>query len=104
MKSAKKNWVIAKCCSGADGVSVYPCYGTKNQVKRYMMKLIREERACNKGDYEFGTNSVKELEGNHLAEGELYGVNCFYDCHTDYSAYRMSDLGIEDLSLSQAAR
>ena len=76
------NWIIGIGGSDLDGVDVLRVYGTKPQVKKYLLELAKDER-CSE-DYDFGTETINEiLERDN---GSLYAFNCFYDHHTDYEA------------------
>lgn len=88
--SNKEIWNIGVCCSGTDGVEIYRVYGTKEQVIEYIRDLMKREREDKFDDVDEcmdGCNVVDVTESAY-AYGELYGCNCFDDCHTDYSAYR----------------
>ena len=86
----RMNWVIRVCCSGSDGVDIHRVYGNKEDVIDYMNDLMKVERQEKFDDIDEGfggTDVVDVSEKHNTALGVLYGCNCFYDSHTDYSAY-----------------
>lgn len=49
----KKTWLIGICCTGADGVYIEKINGTAEEVKEYLLRLVKEEKAENEGAWEF---------------------------------------------------
>lgn len=84
MKNEIQNWTIGVCCTDSDGVSLYHVRGTKSQVKRFMIGLIKDEKKESKDQWDHGTEKVSEID--ECTKTELYAYNCFSSYHTDYSA------------------
>ena len=80
----KKEWIIAVANTESDGVKIYKMTGTEDQVKNHMMKLVKEDKAADKEEYEYGTENKKEIEVQN--DGTLQGYNCFVNYHIDYTA------------------
>ena len=79
----KKVYIIGIGGSEIDCVVISRVYGTEQQVKEYLLKLIMEDRAKDE-DFDSGTDTIDEFEV--MESGEINGYNCFYDYHIDYSA------------------
>lgn len=86
------NWIIAIGGSALDNVLVKRVFGTKEQIKTYLFKLIVERRDENNrgeevadyGYFEYGTETAEQLTESE--NGKLYGYNAFTDAHEDFVA------------------
>ena len=87
MKSEKKYWLIGIHNSEGDSTWMYRVYGTKHQVKRHLLALVKDDRKENPEGWEFGTEKIDEITNAHDSPIDgLYAVGCYGDCHYDYSA------------------
>lgn len=80
----KQDWIIGSCDSGGEGVFTQMVRGTKQEVKRYMMQMILEDRMEEVDTFDFGTGCASDMEERH--GDAVYGLNCFSDHHIDYEA------------------
>ncbi len=89
MKEKRKIWIIGICCTDGDGVDVDKINGTTSEVKEYLLRLVRAEKADNKDAWDSGTEKISEIEEIKNSDGKitsLYAYNVFSDYHTDYQA------------------
>lgn len=79
-------WIMGICDTEFDGIEYVYVLGTEEQVKEYMLKLIKEERETEekKDLFDFGTETIEELQTR--SDGSIYGYNNFEWGHTDYEA------------------
>lgn len=89
MKEVKKNWVIGVCNTDDNGVRFYFVYGTKFQVKKYMLFLAGFDIEENQEKYDFGTEKIKEVVEEN--DGSLYAYGCYSTFHIEYSAKPVTD-------------
>lgn len=85
------DWIIGICSSAGDGVVILRFTGTKNEVKKKLIKLIKEDKKCDKENWDSGSETVGEIMDNSGGLGyEFYGYGCYYDYHIDYTAKELS--------------
>lgn len=89
MANTKRTWIIGIGGSDVDGVVFGQFFGTEAQVKKKLVELIRADKKEDKGSWDFGTESQKELQTD---ERGIYGYNCFSNYHIDYQAKPLGDI------------
>lgn len=81
----KQNWIIGIGGSDIDDVVTYRVFGTKTQVKKELVRLVKEEKRNNDADdWEHGTTKIADIE--EVSPDHLYTYACFRDFHVDFSA------------------
>lgn len=78
------NWIIGVCCTESDGVFIYRIYGSREQVKEKLLELVKQDQESNLESWDYGTETVEDIEERGL--NELYAYGCYADYHIDYSA------------------
>lgn len=88
----KQDWILGIGGSVMDGVALSIIHGTKEQVKEHLLNCVLGEKALadNEGDWDFGTESIEEIQERD--DGSLYAYGCYYDFHTDYEATPMEKI------------
>ncbi len=86
MKNAelKTRWLIGICNSDADGVVVYAVLGTKNEVKKHLVNLVKEDKREDSERFDSGTTALKDVYEE--SNGTLSAYATYYDYHIDYVA------------------
>lgn len=82
--SKKQIYIIGMGGSETDGVNILKVYGTKQQVKKYLVKLVDQDRSNDPDSWEYGTEKIKDVEEKPY--GNLYAYGCYSDYHIDYQA------------------
>ncbi len=96
MENIKKNYIIGIGNSAADrGVIIQRAYGTWEEVENFLMALIEGDRMGDSESFDYGTESVEELE--HCLNGSVYGYSVFGDYHIDYVAIPEEEIKIKEL-------
>ena len=88
---AKRNWIVSVCNTEADGVWITRVKGTKRQVKKYMLKLAAEDEAECEDEYEYGPETVDDVEESNDGK-ELNAYATYSTYHIDYTACLESSL------------
>ena len=86
----KEQWIIGVCNTGYDGVDLYGFFGTEDEMKAELVKMVQSDR-LEDDTYEYGTKSVDEVEVRYKGT-ELYAYGDYYNYHIDYSAKRLKDI------------
>jgi hypothetical protein len=82
-----KNWVIGISGSEMDNVFVERVYGTEEQVKKYLLELVKKDRKADKETWDFGTTSIDGENGiDKRYDGSFYAYGCYWNHHNDYTA------------------
>ncbi len=96
MENEKKMFIVGIGNSAADrGVIVQRFMGTWTEVEKFLMALIEGDRMEDADSFDYGTESVEELE--HCLDGSVYGYSIFGDYHIDYMAIPEEDLEVKSL-------
>ena len=84
MENKAHNWIIG--CSGNewDNVTCYRVYGTKDQVKKHLARLVRESKKEYGDNFEYGDTKASDVTERH--DGTLYAAATMGGCHEDYTA------------------
>lgn len=94
----KSKWVIGWCCTEWDGVGFEFFQGTEDEAIQFLLQFIKDERTDHEEDaFEWGTESADELSRcsftDQVMDGtEHYGVNCYWDFHTDFTLKCLDDV------------
>lgn len=83
-KDEKINWIFGLSGSEWDDVVVCSFKGTKQEAKKMLEKLIKDDKKEDSFDYAY---DIKELP-----DGRLYTGSTFRSCHTDYTATPVSSM------------
>ena len=92
----KKNWIVGICCTDADGVNLYRVYGTKDQVKQYLVDCLLSDKDNDPDMYEYGDETVDEVSEER--DGTLNAFATYSSYHIDYSAKSEDNCEIEELN------
>ena len=90
------DYILGICSSDGDGVWVEAIRGEEQDVLEYMVKLIIDDRDTDRINFDFGTDSVKELRYRSSTKS-WYGFNAFLDHHVDFELHPMKDIVWTDL-------
>ena len=88
-EDSKQKWIVAVSGTETNGTDVEIVIGSKDQVKDYILKLIKDGIKEDEDRYDYGTESLSDLEEK---DGYVYGYSVFSDYHMDYQANRMDTL------------
>ena len=88
MANAKKteevmNWLVGIGGTEVDGVMMERVTGTKKQVVKHLVSLVRRDRDADPEGWDYGSTAMKDVVDRG---GELYAYGVFSDYHIDYSA------------------
>ena len=85
------DWIIAKCYSDGVGINLYRFFGTANETKERIAKLMEEDVGAfpRKLDY---TSSIADLTGGR--NDDLCAAAVFEDFHIIYTARKLNTLYI----------
>ena len=86
----KADWIIAIANSDSDGVTIRRFFGTEDDVKSLLVSLVKEDKENDEEGYEYGTESVDEVEADRSGRFDAYATYSGY--HIDYSAEEISSL------------
>lgn len=78
------NWIIGIGGSAMDNVVTYRVSGTKEKVKKQLVKEIIKDQANDPGEWVNGTTNIYEI--TEEKSGRLYGYGCYAYYHLDYTA------------------
>lgn len=84
MKAEKQNYLIGICNTDADGVVQYRVIGTKRQVQRHLVALVKEDRRNDTDGYNYGTEELNDVTED--AEGCMQAYAAYSNYHIDYTA------------------
>lgn len=84
-KVEKHTWIVGVGGSETDGVYMERVYGTKKQVEKYLLELVKEDRSKDQDGWEHGTERVNEISSQNNGT-YLYAYGCYSDYHIDYVA------------------
>lgn len=59
------NWTIGECCTKATGVVLSHFRGTATEVQILLLKMIKQLKNIDSGEYVHGTETLKELTSEH---------------------------------------
>lgn len=79
----KQEWIITVSGSNSDGAYVERVYGTPEQIREYIIKLIKGDIESNKEAFDSGTTDVSALT---YTESYAFGYAVYADYHVDYQA------------------
>lgn len=80
----KNTWIIGKCGTEWDGVDLERVYGTKEQIKKYLVDCVLRDKSVFEDDYDYGIESVNRVE--ERSNGNLYAYGVYHNTHIDYEA------------------
>jgi hypothetical protein len=83
---AIRTYIIGIANSEADGVRLYRVKGTETQVKKHLLQLVKDDKANDKDNYDYGTDTIKSIEVQ--SDGSLDAYAVYGDYHIDYTAVR----------------
>ena len=85
-----KDWIIGICNTAADGVTILRARGTDDEIRTLLFKLVQEDKEADEDGWDYGTESVEDVQwaGFH----ELYAYGVYYDYHIDYTAREFANV------------
>lgn len=83
--SKRRIWMIGICSSEINGVVLNRVFGTKAEVKRHLVRLVKEDRKRDQNAWEHGVVAFRDVEEDPIT-GVLYAYANYSYYHIDYSA------------------
>lgn len=93
----KQLWFIGIGGNEINGVKLFAVKGTSYEVKKYLVKLAKEDQAEDKEAFDDGTKELKDVSENKT-NGRLDADNRFSGYHIDYTAIPAVSLESEYLN------
>ena len=90
-----QNWIVGICCTESDGVNLYRVNGTKEQVKKYLIDCVREDKQNDEDSWDYGDEDIAEIREER--DGSMSAFATYSDYHIDYTAIPESKAEIEYL-------
>jgi hypothetical protein len=91
----EKGWLITIANSETSDTVIMHFNGTKEEVRKALFLLAAEDRANDPDGYDYGANSLDDLE--QTEDGLRFATSvCYSDYHIDYTA--VEDSRVEELS------
>lgn len=59
------DWTIGECCTKATGVVLSHFRGTATEVQILLLKMVKQLKNIDSGEYVHGTETLKELTSEH---------------------------------------
>ena len=59
------DWTIGECCTKATGVVLSHFRGTAAEVQILLLKMVKQLKNIDSGEYVHGTETLKELTSEH---------------------------------------
>ena len=83
---SKRNvWIVGICNTAADGVVLDRVFGTAAEVKKHLVRLVKEDRENDPGAWEYGDLSTDDVDEDPLT-GELSVSAVYSRYQIDYTA------------------
>lgn len=79
-----ETYIIGIANSEANGAHIEKVFGSEKDVKKYLSKMIREDKKNNIDSWDMGSTNARDLAVE--SDGTIQGYNIFNDCHIDYTA------------------
>ena len=79
-----KDWIIAVANSEADGVTINRFYGTEEEVRALLARMVQEDLENDEESFEYGTEDPEDVEDCGSGTLNAYGTYAHY--HIDYTA------------------
>lgn len=86
------DWIIGIGGTNLDGVILYKFNGTVQEVKQKLLDMVKEDKASDIENWDFGTEILSEVLDQTGVENEFYAYGCYYDYHIDYTARKLNCL------------
>lgn len=84
MNDWSKDWIIAVANSDADGVVINRFYGTEEEVRTLLVRMVQEDRENDEENFEYGTEEPEDVENS--GSGTLNASATYAHYHIDYTA------------------
>ncbi len=81
----KKVWIVAVCNTSCDGVVISRVEGTLTEMKKYLIRILKEDKALDRFMWDYGDTSVKAVQVSD-DKTELNAFATYHDYHIDYTA------------------
>lgn len=92
-QSYKTDWIITVSSSEAEGTVVYKIFGSTDDVKKKIIELAAEDRENDKDCYEYGCETIDDIEDSSNGCGWRLNTYSIYDnYHIDYQAIQLSHI------------
>ena len=79
-KTNKTDWIIAECCSEADGAELRRFFGSEAEVRILLLQLVRESRENDPDSYDNGTESKEEVDSYCSGWLNAYASFSYREC------------------------
>lgn len=90
MTEWRTDWIIAIANSAVDGVVIYRFFGDRHEVKEKLLELLNNDKKNDVDMFEYGTESVDEVEDTGFYDLNAYATYCDY--HIDYTAKEFCEI------------
>lgn len=90
----KEEFVLIQNHSEGDNY-VERIIGTRDQVREYLMNMIKKDADAYRDNLEEGTENVDEIE--FISNNGMHGFNYFVDCSIEYFAYPLKDIPMKEV-------
>lgn len=90
---SKYQWIIGIGGSENDGVVLYKYTGTVKEMKKRLLRLIKEDKKNDKENWESGSETVAEISDESNGEEMcFYGYGSYSYYHIDYTAKILTEI------------
>lgn len=84
MSNWRKDWIIAVSNSEADGIIINRFYGTEQETKKLLIRMVQEDREKDEESFEYGTEEPDDVEDS--GSGTLNASATYAHYHIEYTA------------------
>ncbi len=86
----KETWIII-AYNSEGAIYTSKMFATREEAQEQVLKMIKEDRKQDEENWDFGTESVYDLDYDGSANG-FNGYNNFYNYSVNYVAYPYNDI------------
>ena len=83
-------WIVGIGGNEDAGVSLHKVFGTKEEIKAYIVSRVQAEKENPDADFDFGSDTPEDIE--EQPNGALYGYACFDNSYIDYEAMPLDSI------------
>lgn len=83
MSEVKKDWIVTISNSCCEGIFIHRFYGTDDEVKKLLIRLVEEDRIKDEYNYKHGTELKEDIS---VLFNDYYAYGNYDYYHIDYTA------------------